>query len=304
MAQYIHSAPNFSEGRRLEVVEAVVAPLKGIPGVKLITYHPDPDFNRTVVELVGKPDPLKEALLAMAGKAYELIDLNQHQGAHPRIGALDVVSLAPLRNITLEEVKQLARRIGEEIYQRYKVPVYFSGELARTPERKNFDYIRRGQFEGLKEAVLPPERAPDLGGPTLHPTAGATIVTADPIALVAVNVILDSDDLDLAKRIAKAVRGPSGGFSTVRAIGLRFTQRQKVAVSMDMFDVERTPIYRVYELIRLEAERRGVKVLGTQIVGTLRQEALIKVAEFYLGLEDFNRDQILENHLIDLESPE
>lgn len=298
ITQFVHAVPNFSEGKRKEVIEAVVGPLRDTSGVKLIDYYPDPDFNRTVVEVVGQPDPLKASLLSMAGKAYELINMEQQRGEHPRIGAQDTIPLFPLRNITLAECVEIAENIGQEIFERFGVPVYFCGENARSEQRKNLDYIRAGQYEGLKNVVHLPERAPDIGPAALHPTAGATIVSAAAAGLVAVNIILNTDDVNIAKAIAKMVRGPSGGFSTIRAIGLAFEERNQVAVSMNMFDTNRTPIYRVFKLIESEAQRYGVSVVGSQIVGTLPQEALINCAEHFLKLEDFNRDQIIENHLI------
>jgi len=301
MSQYIHAVPNFSDGKRRAVIEAVVEPLRGVPGVKLIDYYPDPDFNRTVVEIVGQPDPLKQALLNMAGKAYELINMEEQRGDHPRIGAQDTIPLFPLKNITLAECVELAENIGEEIFKRFEVPVYFCGENARSDQRKNLDFIRNGQYEGLKQVAHLPERAPDIGPPALHPTAGATIVSAAPDGLVAVNVILNTSDVKIARAIAKMVRGPSGGFSTIRAIGLAFEERNQVAVSMNMFDTNRTPIYRVFKLIESEALRYGVSVVGSQIVGTLPQEALINCAEYFLKLEDFNRNQIIENHLEGME---
>jgi len=297
MTKYVHSVPNFSEGKRKEVIEAVVGPLRGASGVKLIDYYPDPVFNRTVVEVVGQPGPLKASLLSMAGKAYELINMEQQRGEHPRIGAQDTIPLFPLRNITLAECVEIAENIGQEIFERFEVPIYFCGENARSEQRKNLDYIRAGQYEGLKKVVHLPERAPDIGPAALHPTAGATIVSAAPAGLVAVNIILNTGDVAIAKAIAKMVRGPSGGFSTIRAIGLAFEERNQVAVSMNMFDTKRTPIYRVFKLIESEAQRYGVSVVGSQIVGTLPQEALINCAEYFLKLEDFNRDQIIENHL-------
>lgn len=300
MVEYVHTVPNFSEGCSREIIEAIVEPFRKIDGVKLISYFPDPDFNRTVVEAIGRPEPLKEAIMQMAGEAYRLINMNNQRGSHPRIGALDTIPLFPLKNISLDKVKQLAEEIGAEIYKRYHVPVYFSGENARVPERKSLDYIRRGQYEGLKEVAHLPERKPDIGPGKLHPTAGATIVSAAISGLVAVNFILSSSDLALAKEIAKAVRGPSGGFTNIRAIGLFLENRKKVAVSMNMFDTNNTPIYRPFELVKYEAARRGVQVIGTQIIGTLPQESLIKVAEAYLRLENFDRSQILENHLINL----
>ena len=299
-SQYVHAVPNFSEGKRKEVIEAVVDPLRNVAGVKLIDYYPDPDFNRTVVEVIGKPDPLKDALLNMAGKAYALINMEKQRGAHPRIGALDTIPLFLLKNISLAECVKLAEEIGAEIYRRFKVPVYFSGENARSELRKNLAYIRAGQYEGLKEVVRLPERAPDIGPAVLHPTAGATIVSAAPAGLVAVNVILDTSDVNIAKAIAKMVRGPSGGFSTIRAIGLAFEERNQVGVSMNMFDTNSTPIYRVFNLIASEALRYGISVAGTQIVGTLSQEALINSAEYFLKLENFNRSQIIENHLLEI----
>jgi len=300
VAQYVHSVPNFSEGRRHEVIAEIVDQLRNREGVKLIDHFPDPDFNRTVVEVIGQPEPLKEALLDMAGKSYELIDMEQQRGDHPRIGAQDSIPVFPLANITLEECVELAEEIGREVFERYSVPVYFTGENSRCAERRDLDFIRQGQYEGLKEVVHIPERAPDIGPPRLHPTAGATIVSAASDGLVAVNVMLGTKDLTLAKNIAKMVRGPSGGFASVRAIGLPLTDRGVVAVSMNLFDTAAVPIYRVFNLIQSEAACHGVGVVGTQIVGTLPQEALVDCAEYFLRLEKFNRDQIIENHIADL----
>ena len=300
MAQYVHAVPNFSDGSRREIIEAVVGQLKGVEGVKLIGYYPDPNFNRTVIEVIGRPAPLKEALLKMAGKSYELINMEEQKGEHPRIGAQDTIPIFPLAHISLKECTELAEEIGRAVYERYRVPVFFSGENARTPERKSLDYIRKGQYEGLKQAAHLPERAPDIGPAALHPTAGATIVSAAASGLVAVNVILNTENLAVAKAIAKAVRGPSGGFTSIRAIGLALKERNRVAVSMNMFDTINTPIFRVYNLIRDEARRHGVMAVGTEIIGCLPQEALINCAEHYLGLENFNRDQIIENHTIGL----
>jgi len=300
MTQFIHAVPNFSEGKREAVIEEIVAPLKGIAGVKLIDFFPDPDFNRTVVEVIGKPGPLGESLLNMAGKAYELIDMEQQHGAHPRIGAQDTIPLFPLANITVEACVALAEDIGRQIYERYGVPVYFCGENARSEQRKDLDFIRRGQYEGLKKVAHLPERAPDIGPAALHPTAGATIVSAAEKGLVAVNVILDTHDLEIAKTIARNIRGPSGGFSTIRAIGLAFKEQDRVAVSMNIFDTDKTPIYRVFNVIELEARRHATAVIGTEIVGALPQEALINCAEYFLRLQHFNRQQIIGNHLMGL----
>lgn len=300
MNKFIHAVPNFSEGRRKEVIEAIVDQVRNIEGVKLIDYYPDPDFNRTVVEVIGKPSPLKEALLNMAEKSFELINMEEQSGNHPRIGSQDTIPIFPLTNVTLEECIELAEEIGQEIYKRYKVPVYFSGENARNEKRESLDYIRKGQFESLIKLAHLPERAPDIGPAALHSTAGATIVSAGGAGLVAVNVLLGTNDLNVAKTIARMVRGPSGGFSTIRAIGLFFEEKNQVAVSMNMLDIGKTPIHRVFKVIESEAGRYGVPVVATQIIGTLPQEALISCAEFFLKLENFNRDQIIENHLVDL----
>jgi glutamate formiminotransferase/formiminotetrahydrofolate cyclodeaminase len=298
--KFIHAVPNFSEGRRPEVIQAIVQTFEGIDGVKLIDHYPDYNFNRTVIEVIGKPEPLKEALLAMAGKSYELINMEEQTGAHPRIGAQDTIPLFPLANVTLQECVDLAEEIGQEVFKRYHVPVYFSGENARNEDRKNLAFIRKGQYEGLKEVAHLPERAPDIGPAALHPTAGATIVSAANSGLVAVNVILDSEDLEIAKTIAKMVRGPSGGFSTIRSVGFYMEDKKKVAVSMNMFDTDATPLYRVLRVIEAEAERYGTKVVGTQLVGTFHQDVLVNCAAFYLKLVDFDYKQIIENHMIGL----
>lgn len=298
--KYIHAVPNFSEGRNKNIIETIVDQVRGIDGVKLIDYYPDPDFNRTVVELIGKPIVIKEALMNMAEKTYELIDMQKQTGNHPRIGALDTIPIFPLARISLEECIQFAEELGRDIYEKFKVPIYFSGENARNEERKSLDFIRKGQFEGLKEVAHLPERAPDIGTPAIHPTAGATIISAAMTGHVSVNVLLGTNNLTIAKNIAKTVRGPSGGFSTVRSIGVAFEDRNLVAVSMNMLDTNKTPIYRAFKLIEMEAERYGVPIVSTQIIGTLPQDALITCAEYFLKIENFNRDQIIENHLADL----
>jgi len=304
MNQYIHAVPNFSEGARPEVVEKVVDQVRDVSSVKLIGYFPDRDFNRTVVELIGKPGPLKEALLNMAAKAIELIDMEKQRGSHPRIGAQDTIPIFPLRNITLEDCVKLAEEIGNELNRRTGVPIYFAGENARSPERKALDFIRKGQYEGLRDLLFSEKpdsmRLPDIGDVKNFIHRGATIVSAGTNPLVAVNFILNTDRLDIAQQIAKAVRGPSGGFSTVRSVGLKFSKRNQVVVSMNMFDHEATPLYRTFNLVKTEAARWGVALAGTQLIGTVPQEALIRVAEYFLQIEDFDRNQIRENHIPDL----
>lgn len=298
--QYVHAVPNFSNGRDEDVINAVVDQIRGREGVQLIDYFPDADFNRTVIECLGEPEPMKEALLAMAGKSYELIDMEKQEGKHPRIGAQDTIPVFPLLNITLDECKEIATDLGQQIWNRYEVPVFFCGENAKNEERRELSYIRKGQYEGLKEVVHLPERAPDIGPAKLHPSAGATIVSAGKRNLVAINVLLNTEDLSIAKTIAKMVRGPSGGFSTVRAVAFKPDGYDNVAVSMNMFDITQTPIYRAFQLIESEAKRYGLCVVGTQICGTLPQEALINCAEYFLRLVDFQYNQIIENNILSI----
>ena len=298
--KYILAVPNISDGRREEVIEKVVAPLKDADKVTLIDYEPEHDFNRTVIYVIGEPEPLKEALLEMAGKAYELIDMEEQEGSHPRIGAQDTIPLFPFKNVTVDECKEVAEDIGKEIFERFEVPVYFSGENARNEKRKALSFIRKGQYEGLKEVAHTDERKPDLGPAKLHESAGATIVSAAAEGLTAYNVILDTDDIELAKQIARAVRGPSGGFSTVRAVGVKFPEFDGVVVSMNLFDCTQTPIYRVFEFIKQEAKSRGVMVKGSEIVGPVKLSHLLNSLEHYLGLVNFNESQILETHLFNM----
>ncbi len=297
--KYILAVPNFSDGRRTEVIEAVVGELRNKEGVKLVSYEPEHDFNRTVVTVIGEPAPLKEALLSMASKCYELINMEEQQGTHPRIGAQDTIPLFPFKNITLEECMALAEEIGEEVYKRYDVPVYFSGGNARCEERKALSFIRKGQYEGLKQVAHTDERKPDIGPAALHPTAGATIVSADLEGLTAYNVFLATEDLEIAKTIAKGVRGPSGGFSTIRAVGIKFPERSGVVVSMNMFDCGATPLYRAFNFVKQEASRYGVAVTGSELVGPVKLDYLLNSLEFYLGLENFRKEQILESHLME-----
>lgn len=306
--KYVHAAPNFSAGRDRDVVEAVVDQVRNVPGVRLVDYFPDADFNRTPIELIGEPEPLLNALLNMAGKAYELIDMEKQKGKHPRIGAQDTIPLFPLRNIDLEECKELAFRLGKAIWEKHHVPVFFAGANARSKARAEISFIREGQYEGLRKLLednaANPEvldaRAPDLGEGRLSPKSGATIVSAGERNLVAVNVILNTTDLEVAKQIAKMVRGPSGGFSTIRAVAFTPDGYKEAAVSMNMFDTDQTPLYRVVELIRHEAERLGTSVKGTQLSGALPAKVLFQCADYWLHLLDFKPHQLLEHHLLDL----
>jgi len=297
--KYILAVPNFSEGRRKEVIEAVVNQVRDVEGVKLVSYEPEHDFNRTVITVIGEPEPLKKALIDMAGKSYELINMEEHSGTHPRIGAQDTIPVFPFKNITIEECKEFIEELAEELYAKYEVPIYFSGINARCEERKVLSFIRKGQYEGLKKVAHTEERKPDIGPAALHPTAGATILSADYEGLTAYNIFLDTENLEIAKKIAKAVRGPSGGFSTVRSVGIKFPEREGVVVSMNMFDCGKTPLYRTFNFVKQEAARYGIAVTGSEIVGPVKLDYLLNSLEYFLGLESFDKRQILETHLMD-----
>lgn len=304
--KYILAVPNFSEGRRLDVVEKITSVVKDKEGVKLVSVEPEHDFNRTVVTLLGEPGPLKEALINLAEQSYKYIDMTEQKGTHPRIGAQDTIPLFPFKNITLDECKELAEEIGQELFDKFQVPIYFAGANARTPDKQSISFIRKGQYEGLKallEDKSHPDyeaRKPDLSvDGKLSPKLGATIVSADMEGLTAYNVFLATEDLNIAKQIAMAVRGPSGGFSTVRAVGVKFPERDGVVISMNMFDCEHTPLYRTFELIKLEAQKYGVSVTGSELVGPVKLEYLLNNLTHYLGLQGLRMDQILETHLME-----
>ncbi|MEG0004659.1 MAG: glutamate formimidoyltransferase [Clostridium sp.] len=304
--KYILAVPNFSEGRRSEVIEAVVDQVRNVEGVKLVSYEPEHDFNRTVVTIIGEPAPLKAALINMAKKSIELIDMREQSGSHPRIGAQDTIPLFPFRNIELEECKELAEEIGAELHAETKVPVFFSGANARNEDRKALAFIRKGQYEGLRDLLKDESnsdrdaRKPELSvDGKLSETAGATIVSADLEGLTAYNVFLATEDVAIAKAIAKGVRGPSGGFSTVRAVGIKFPERSGVVVSMNMFDCGATPLYRAFNFIKQEASRYGVAVTGSELVGPIKLDYVLNSFEYGLALEGFRKEQILEYHLMD-----
>lgn len=299
----VECVPNFSEGRDAEKVNALVEAVRSVPAVVFLDQELDADHNRSVLTFAGPPEAVSEAALRAVGKAVELIDLNFHTGVHPRIGAADVVPFVPVEGVTLEECARLAERVGEEIWRRFEVPVYFYEAAARRPDRVNLENIRRGQFEGLREEVLTdPERAPDVGEPRLHPTAGASVVGARKF-LIAYNINLNTPDVEVAKAIARAIRFSSGGFRYVKAMGVPLSSRNMVQVSMNLTDFEQTPVHRVLEAVRVEAERYGVSVVGSEIVGLIPKKALEMAAEYYLRCENFHPEMVLENRLAEAVSP-
>ncbi len=294
MSTLVQCVPNFSEGRDKAVVDAIVDAMK-VPGVYLLDREMDSDHNRCVITLVGDRESIAEAAIRGVGKAAELIDLTKHQGAHPRMGAADVVPFIPIAGVTIEDCVAIARKVGEEIWKRFKIPVYFYEAAATNPDRQNLENIRRGQFEGLREDVkVNPARKPDFGNAELHATAGATVVGARK-ALIAYNVFLNTTNVDIAKKIAKAIRFSSGGLRYVKGAG--FEVRGLAQVSMNLTDFEQTPVARVFEFVKREAARYGVMPLSSEIVGLIPKKALEQAAEWFLQVENFDSSLILENRL-------
>jgi glutamate formiminotransferase len=297
MAKIVECVPNFSEGRRIDVIEAIAAEIKNVQGVRLLAYEHDKDHNRSVFTFIGSPENVKAAAFAACKKASELIDMNKHQGEHPRVGATDVIPFIPISDVSIADCVKLANELGAEIANNLGIPIYLYEHAATTPKRRNLADVRRGQYEGLREAIQSdPERRPDFGPSVLHATAGATVVGAR-MPLVAYNVNLATDDLDIAKSIAKAVRHSSGGLRFVKALGLEIKERGIVQVSMNLTDYEKTPIFRVFEMIKREAERYGVEILGSEVIGLIPLNALVDSAEYYLRIEKFDKSQVLENRL-------
>jgi len=294
MPALVECVPNFSEGRDKAKVDAILEAMK-MDGVYLLDREMDADHNRCVITLVGDPVNVAEAAIRGVGKAAELIDLTKHTGAHPRLGAADVIPFIPIEGVTLEDCVAIARRVGEEIWKRHKVPVYLYESAAQRPERQNLENVRRGQFEGIREEVKTnPARRPDFGEAALHPTAGATIVGARKF-LVAYNIYLNTPDVEIAKRIGKAVRFSNGGLRYVKGMGVGV--RGLAQVSMNLTDTDQTPIARVYEYVKREAARYGVLPLSSEIVGLIPKKALEDAAEWFLQIENFDSSLILENRL-------
>ncbi|MDK2927303.1 MAG: glutamate formiminotransferase / 5-formyltetrahydrofolate cyclo-ligase [Bacillota bacterium] len=296
MARLVECVPNFSEGRRPEVIEAILAEIRSIPGVLLLDAKSDASHNRTVVTFVGEPEAAKQAAFAACARAAQLINMEEHHGEHPRIGATDVIPFIPVTEVTMAECVELARSLGREIAEKLGIPVYLYEEASTRPHLKTLPQIRKGEYEGLKEAVRNPERWPDFGPHELHPTAGATVVGAREF-LIAFNVNLGTDNVDVAKKIAKAIRESSGGYKNVKALGVMIEERGQAQVTINMCNYRTAPLYRIFETIKSEAARYGVNVVGSEIVGLTPLEALVDVAAFYLRLEDFKREQILEERL-------
>ncbi len=296
MTRILECVPNFSEGRDREKIEKIIQPFRGREGVKLLDCQRDEDHNRCVVTVVGEPEPLTAAVLEAMGAAIALIDMRRHKGQHPRMGAVDVVPFIPVKNVDMKEAVALSRRAAEAAAQNFNLPVFLYEESATAAHRRNLADIRKGQFEGMAEKIRQPEWRPDFGPAGIHPSAGVTAVGAR-MPLVAYNVNLGTADLEIANDIARKVRHLSGGLRYCKAIGIDLKERGIVQVSINMTDFTKTALYRVFELIRIEARRWGVPVVGSEIVGLVPMGALIDTAAYYLQLENFKMEQVLESRI-------
>ncbi|MGI5999270.1 MAG: glutamate formimidoyltransferase [Lutispora sp.] len=294
----IECVPNFSEGRDKEKIEKIMDSFRGKEGLKLLDYSSDESHNRLVVTVVGEMEPMKNAVLEAIGVATSIIDMTKHEGEHPRMGATDVVPFIPVKNVSMTEVIEFSKIVAKEAAERYNIPIFLYEKSASAPDRENLATIRKGQFEGMAEKMMQPEWKPDFGPDKVHPTAGVTAIGAR-MPLVAFNVNLNTNNKEIAAQIAKNIRHLNGGLRFCKAIAVDLTDRGIVQVSMNMTDYTKTALYRAYELIKIEARRYGVHPIGSEIIGTIPMEALIDTAVYYLGVENFSMDQILETRLME-----
>lgn len=296
MAKIVECIPNFSEGRNLEVVEKIVDAVRKAHGVKLLNYSSDSDHNRTVVTFIGSVEGVETAILEMAERVYENIDMSKHEGGHPRMGALDVVPFVPIKDVTVEECIELSKRVGKTIGEKFNIPVYLYEDSASKAERQNLAAVRKGQYEGFFEKIKDPAWKPDFGPAVMNIKGGCAAVGAR-VPLVAYNVNLGTDNIDIANSIAKLVRNIGGGLRFVKAMGVKIEDRNIVQVSMNLVNYEKTSVYRAYEMVKMEAKRYGVPVVGSEIVGLVPLSALVQSLEYYLQIENFSEDQILEKRI-------
>lgn len=294
----VQCVPNFSEGKDLEVVEKIVAPFKNREDVRLLSYEPDADYNRVVVTVIGEPEAVKETVLEAIGIATEEIDLTKHTGEHSRMGATDVVPFIPIKGMSVEETVELSKEVAKEINEKYNIPVFLYEDSASTPGRTNLATVRRGQFEGMAEKLKEEEWEPDFGKREIHPTAGVTAVGAR-LPLVAYNIDLDTQDVEIANNIARVIRHSTGGFRYIKAGGVEIKERGITQVTMNITNYQRTAIYRVFETVKMEAARYGVNVLGSEIIGLAPMDALVDSAAYYLGLYNFDSSKIIESSLLE-----
>ncbi|MGV8145542.1 MAG: glutamate formimidoyltransferase [Alkaliphilus sp.] len=298
MKKIVQCVPNFSEGRDKDIIEKIVNSFRGKEGVKLLDYSNDEDHNRMVVTVVGEPEPLKNAIVEAMGVAIAEIDMTKHEGQHPRMGATDVVPFIPIKNVSMDEAIELAKEVAKEASEKYALPIFLYEKAAISKERENLAKVRKGQFEGMAEKMEEPNWKPDYGPDYIHKTAGVTAIGAR-TALVAFNVNLDTNNLEIANKIAKDVRHISGGLRFCKGMGVELEDRGIVQVSMNMTNFEKTPLYRVFELIKIEAKRYGVNVVGSEVIGLVPMDALVATAEYYLGIEGFSTEQVLEKRVME-----
>jgi glutamate formiminotransferase len=299
MKKVIECVPNFSEGRDTARAEKIVEPFRRTEGVKLLNYEMDKDHNRMVVTAVGEPKFLANAVVDAVGIAIEVIDMRRHKGQHPRMGAVDVIPFIPVKNTTMDEAIELSKEVAKTVWEKYRLPAFLYEASTDNPLHKNLADIRRGQFEEMPQKIKLPEWKPDFGETYIHPTAGVVAIGAR-MPLIAFNVNLDTNSITIANKIAKAIRHSNGGLRYCKAIGIELKERNITQVSMNLTDYTRTPIYRVVELVRIEAKRYGVNIVGSEIVGLVPMEALVDAVTYYMGLEGFGIEKVLESHLTDL----
>lgn len=298
MKKIVECVPNFSEGCNREVIELIADAFRGKPGVKLLDYSGDTDHHRSVITAVGEPHALKESVIQAIGEAVKHIDLTAHRGQHPRVGAADVVPFIPIKNMTMEEAVALSKEVAQSVAERYNLPVYLYEKSASAPHRENLATIRKGGFEGLAQKMALPQWTPDYGPARPHPTAGAVVIGAR-APLIAYNVNLGTDNLAIATAISQRVRHIGGGLRYCKAMGVSLKERGITQVSMNLTDYTRTPIYQAHELVRVEAQRYGVPIVGAEVIGLVPMEALTEVATYYLGLENFSVNHILEARVME-----
>lgn len=296
MAKLIECVPNFSEGRDKEIIEKIVDEVRKTEGVKLLDYCSDKDHNRSVVTMIGGPKEVKEAAFKLIKKASELIDMSKHQGAHPRMGATDVVPFIPIKDITTEECVELAKELGKRVGEELNIPVYLYEDAATAPERQNLANIRKGQYEGFFEKIKQPEWKPDFGPNEMNEKSGATVIGAR-FPLIAYNVNLGTDNIEIANAIARKIRHINGGLRYAKAVGVMLTERNIAQVSINLVQYEKTAIYTAQEMVKMEAKRYGVPVVGAEVIGLVPMKALVDCAEYYLQIENFDINQVLESRL-------
>jgi len=298
LKKLIESVPNFSEGRRKDVVQEIIKEAEETQNVWVFDWSMDEDHNRSVVTIVGDPQAVTEAIFKMSKKAVELIDLRHHTGEHPRMGAVDVIPFVPIKGTTMEECVDISKAVGKRIGEELNVPVYLYERSATSKSRENLADIRKGEFEGFFEKIKSPEWLPDFGPTEVHPTAGVVAVGAREY-LIAFNVNLGTKDIKIAENIAKSVRNSSGGYRFIKAIGVELKEKGLVQVSMNMTNYKKSPLYRVFETIKSEAQRYGVSIVGSEIIGMMPMDVMIQTCNFYLRIDDFSGDKVIENKLLD-----